>query len=142
MRYLLPITLALAPVLAAAETTFLNLDTLPGKTVYDSATMTPLALTKDGAPLVITLHLEAGQVVPPHATSSELRLLSVLSGDLFWGDGDTADPAAETVYPAGSFLVIKPGDTHWLAARKGDLRVQLVVLDEDALTPDVKEQIQ
>lgn len=142
MKRLLPLLLALAPSLAPAETTLLDLGVLPGKTVHDAATMTPLALTEAGTPMVVTLHLEAGQEVPPHATQSGLRLLSVLSGTLHWGDGDAIDPAAERVFAPGSILVVKPGEMHWLAARSGDLRLQLVVMSEDAPTPAVKEQLQ
>lgn len=142
MKRLLPLLLALAPSLASAEATLLDLDALPNKTVHEAATLTPLALTEAGTPLVVTLHLEAGKEVPPHAAKSGLRLLSVLSGTLHWGDGDTIDPAAERIFAPGSMLVIKPGEMHWLAARSGDLRLQLVVMSENAPTPAVKEQLQ
>lgn len=142
MKRLLPLVLALAPSLAPAETTLLDLGALPGKTVHETATMTPLALTEAGTPLVVTLHLEAGKEVPPHAAQSGLRLLSVLSGTLHWGDGDAIDPAAERLFAPGSILVVKPGEMHWLAARSGDLRLQIVVMRDDAPTPAVKEQLQ
>lgn len=141
MKTLLAAVLALAPVASAAETTKLTLDGLPGKTVYEVATLTPLALNGEGKPLVITLHVEQGKTVPPHATEAGLRLLTVLDGTLYWGDGDTADASAETAYPMGTMLVIKPGENHWLSARDGDVRLQLVVVGEDALTPLMQEQL-
>lgn len=142
VRTLLTAAMALAPLASAAETAQINLDGLPGQTVYEVATLTPLALTSEGKPLVITLHLENGKTVPPHATEAGLRLLTVLDGTLYWGDGDSADASAETTYPVGTMLVIKPGDTHWLSARDGDVRLQLVVVGEDALTPPIQEQLQ
>lgn len=141
MKSLLAAVLALVPLASAAETTKLTLDGLPGKTVHEVATLTPLALTEEGKPLVVTLHLEQGKTVPPHATQAGLRLLTVLDGTLYWGDGDTADASAEIAYPVGSMLVVKSGDQHWVSARDGDLQLQLVVLSEDALTPPVQEQL-
>jgi hypothetical protein len=52
---------------------------LPSQTVWDAAQLTPLALTVVGAPAVILLDLEDGEVVPPHATDAGLRLLTVIA---------------------------------------------------------------
>lgn len=120
---------------ALAETVAVDPATLPAKTVYDAATLTPLVLSAAGEPAVVLLDVAAGQVVPPHATESGLRLLTVISGDMSWGDGDTVDPAAEQIYPAGSFLLLPPGEMHWLAARSDAVRLQLVVLDDETPVP-------
>lgn len=137
MLFSLLATAAAFPVLA--ETVSIDPATLPGKTVYDAATLTPLALSSGGNPAVVLLDVAAGQVVPPHATESGLRLLTVVSGDMSWGDGDTVDPAAEQVYPAGSFLLLPPGEMHWLAARTDAVRLQLVVLDDETPVPAIAE---
>ncbi len=132
--------IAASPVLA--ETVSFDPATLPGKTVYNAATLTPLALSAGGSPAVVLLDVPAGQVVPPHATDSGLRLLTVISGDMSWGDGDTVDPAAEQVYPAGSFLLLPPGEMHWLAARGDAVRLQLVVIDDETPVPAIADLLE
>ena len=52
-----------------------------------------------------------------------------------WGDGDTVDPAAERVYPAGGLLLLPPGGMHRLAARGDAVRLRLAVLDDDKPVP-------
>lgn len=139
---LLTVLATVAAFPALAEAVSIDPATLPGKTVYDdAATLTPLALTPAGSPAAVLLDVAAGQVVPPHATESGLRLLTVVSGDMSWGDGDTVDPAAEQVYPAGSFLILPPGEMHWLAARGDAVRLQLVVLDDETPVPAIAEQM-
>ncbi|MEM1046827.1 MAG: hypothetical protein AAGL24_11760 [Pseudomonadota bacterium] len=143
MRCLLPtLILTALPALALAETTLIDVSALPSKQVYDVADLTPLALTPEGAPAVVLLDLKAGDVVPPHAAKSGLRLLTVLSGDMSWGDGSAIDEAREKIYPAGSILTVPAGLDHWLAARAGDVRLQLVVLDDEKPVPALKEQMQ
>jgi len=132
----------LAGLPAAAETTVVDLAALPGVEVYGTATLTPLALSAAGSPAAVLLDLAAGEVVPPHATESGLRLLTVLSGDLFWGDGEAVDPAAETRHAPGAMLAIPAGADHWLAARNGPLRLMLVVLDDETPVPALQEQMQ
>ena len=140
-RLLLPLVIAALPATAAAETTLVDTSTLPVRQVYDVAELTPLAVSPSGTPAVVLLDLDAGDVVPPHATKSGLRLLTVLSGDMSWGDGSTIEEDRETVYPAGSLLIIPAGLDHWLAARGGDVRLQLVVLDDETPVPAVLEQM-
>lgn len=135
------IVLAATPMLAMAETTIVDLTTLPGKPVYGAATITPLALTQAGSPSVVLLSVQAGKEVPAHATEAGLRLITVISGNLYWGDGDTIDPAKETVYPPGTFMMLPSGVPHWLAAREGDVVLQLVVLDGETPVPAIVEQM-
>lgn len=61
---LLPFLLV-APGMAAAESTLIDTGTLPSRTVWDAAELTPLAMTQDGAPAIVLLSLDAGAVVPP-----------------------------------------------------------------------------
>ncbi|MEM8587257.1 MAG: cupin domain-containing protein [Pseudomonadota bacterium] len=141
-KVLLPLALAGLSATALAETTLIDTSALPAMQVYDVAELTPLAVSASGAPAVVLLDLDAGDVVPPHATQSGLRLLTVLSGEMSWGDGSTIDQAQETVYPAGSILTLPAGQDHWLAARSGDVRLQLIVLDDENAVPEVLEQMQ
>ena len=140
-KLLLPLVVAALPAAAAAETILVDTSKLPVRQVYDVAELTPLAVSPSGAPAVVLLDLAAGDVVPPHAAESGLRLLTVLSGEMSWGDGSTVDQSRETVYPAGSFLIVPAGLDHWLAARSGDLRLQIVVLDDETPVPAVLAQM-
>lgn len=134
--------IALAPMMAQAdETKLIDTSALPSMTVYEVAELTPLALSPAGKPAVILLDLEDGDVVPPHAAETGLRLLTVIKGDMSWGDGSAVDEAAETVYPAGSVLTLPAGVDHWLAARNGDVRLQLIVLDDEMPVPALAEQM-
>lgn len=119
----------------------INLNTLSQEQVHGVATLTPLALSRGGKPAVVLLDLEAGEVVPPHATEAHSRLLTVLSGEVSWGDGETIVESEEKLYPAGSLLVIPAGDSHWLAARSGDVRLQLIVLDDEKTVPGITAQL-
>lgn len=140
-RLSLAFAILVLPATAIAETTLIDISALPSQPVYEVATLTPLAVSTSGSPVVVLLDLDTGEVVAPHATDSGLRLLTVLSGDLSWGHGDTVDEAQETVYPAGSILTVPHGETHWLAARNGSLRLQLIVLDDEAPAPGIQEQM-
>ena len=133
---------ALPTASAAAGTTLVDTSKLPSRQVYDVAELTPLAVSPSDTPAVVLLDLKAGDVVPPHAAKSDLRLLTVLSGKMSWGDGSTIDESRETVYPAGSFLIVPAGLDHWLAARAGDVRLQIVVLDDEKPVPAALEQMQ
>lgn len=136
------LVLALTSSLAIADTTLIDTKKLPTKQVHEVAQLTPLVLDAAGKPAVVLLDVAAGDVVPPHTAKSGLRLMTVLSGDLFWGDGSVADPEKETVYPAGSVLTLPAGLDHWLAARNGPIRLQLVVLDDEKPVPGIQEQMQ
>lgn len=132
---------ALPAAATAAETTLLDTGSLPSKQVYGVADLTPLAVSSSGVPVVVLLDLDAGDVVPPHAAESGLRLLTVISGAMSWGDGSEVDETKETVYPPGSVLTVPAKLDHWLAARSEPVRVQVVVLDDESPVPGVQEQM-
>lgn len=129
------------PAVAGAGSKPVDTDALPLKTVWDVAELTPLAVTADGAPAFVLLELDDGVVVPPHATDTGLRLLTVIEGEMSWGSGETVDEAAETVYPAGTILTVPAGSPHWLAARRGPVRLTLVLLDDETPVPALTEEM-
>ena len=137
---IIALSLLLTASVAHAETKMIDLDLVPAKRVYDAADLRPIALTNAGEPSVVVLEIDEGVVVPPHATKTGLRLLTVLSGDISWGDGDKVREDREKVYPAGSHLLVRAGDMHWVAARSGDVRIRLVLLHDQKLTPPVASQ--
>ena len=140
-RFMLAIVALSAPSIAAAETIEVDIAELPSRTVYETAQATPLAVTADGRPAIVLLRVSAGTEVPPHATESGLRLLTVIKGQMSWGDGETIDRAAERTYAPGSVLMLPPGLPHWLAARDGDILLQLVLLDDESPVAAVAEQM-
>lgn len=136
MKTIVASVLALSLALPAiADTVIVDPSVVETRTVHETGHLIPLALSATGSPVVVLLDVAAGAVVPPHATESRLRLITVVSGTLYWGDGDTVDPASETAFASGSFLLRAAGQTHWIAARDGALRIQLVVLDDEVHVP-------
>ncbi|MFD2176132.1 cupin domain-containing protein [Veronia pacifica] len=123
-----------------AETRLIDLDLLPSKTVYEVAKVTPLAVS-DGKPSVILFQLPSGKVVPPHSTQSGIRLMTVISGKLFWGNGEKVNKSEEKVYEAGDILTVPEKDPHWLAARQGDVILQLVSLKMNEIAPGIRKQM-
>ena len=76
-------SLALSALPAAAmatETALIDIGALPSIHVYAVADLIPLAVSPSSKPAVVLIGLEEGEVVPPHATESGLRLLTVISG--------------------------------------------------------------
>ena len=56
------------------------------------------------------------------------------------GDGDKVDECRETVYPPGSLLTVPAKLDHWLAARSEPVRIQVIVLDDEAV-PGVQSRM-
>lgn len=132
---------ALVPTLLAADSTLIDRSALPSQEAYGVATLTPLALSDAGTPSIIVLALEDGDVIPAHATDAGLRYLTVLSGEMSWGDGDTIVQSEEKIYRPGDIITISAGDAHWLAARSGPVAAQLVLLHNESPVPGIQEQM-
>jgi quercetin dioxygenase-like cupin family protein len=66
-------------------------------------------------PFVIRLKAPKGYHVPPHS-HSQMETVTILSGTLAMGDGDTADRAKARALPAGGLAVLPAGATHWVYA--------------------------
>lgn len=140
--YLCALAAAAIPFAVSADgTTLVDTGKLASKEVYGAAQMTPLAVRADGVPAVAFLDVAEGSVVPPHATKADLRILTVVSGTLHWGDGTQVDETKEVIYPQGSVLTVPAGVDHWLAARSGPIRLQMVVVDDETPAPSLVAQI-
>lgn len=63
-----------------------------------------------------------GSVFPPHS-HPDARMSVVVEGTMYLGVGDTVDPTAERAFEAGSVAITPAGETHWMAARGGDVRI-------------------
>jgi quercetin dioxygenase-like cupin family protein len=58
------------------------------------------------------IRFPANYQVPPH-THPKPELVTVISGTLHIGMGETADPSKADAVPAGGFLAITPGTAHY-----------------------------
>lgn len=140
MKPIYPALMALAAVAgqssAQAQSTPIDMESLTYETVHDVAERSILAKDASGRPLVVLLRLHDGDFLPPHGAQGGLRLLTVLSGELSWGDGNDVDPDAERIFGPGTILVVPAeGGEHWAAARNGPIVVQVVfVRDGGTLT--------
>ncbi|OJY69674.1 MAG: hypothetical protein BGP16_07935 [Sphingobium sp. 66-54] len=129
------------PAALAARSTPLDLDALHSDVVHDAARRTIVATGKTGQPLVVLLRIAKGSELPPHGEAGGVRLLTVLSGTLSWGDGTQVDRAAERRFGPGSVIVVPArGGAHWAAARGGDVLLQVVMIGDGALAPEVAAQ--
>lgn len=130
------------PGLASAKSTRLDIDQLRNEVGHDGVRRAVLAVDSEGRPLSVLLRIGKGQVLPPHGESGGVRLLTVISGTLSWGDGDRIDPAVERDFGPGSVIVIPAqGGVHWAAAREDDVLIQVVVVGAGALSPDASAQV-
>lgn len=129
------------PAALVARTTPLDLDALRYDLMHDAARRTILATGKTGQPLVALLRIAKGSELPPHGEAGGVRLLTILSGTLSWGDGNQVDRAAERRFGPGSVIVVPAqGGAHWAAARSDDVLLQVVMIGDGALAPEAAAQ--
>lgn len=122
----------------------LDLVVLPGMPLWNSdAKVTPLAFGANKKPATVLIRVPAGQQAKKaHATKDgRIRFAIVLSGTLYYADGETVDKAKEKAYPAGSVLLISSGTKHWVSTRESALTLLLTATDPANLTPPVKKQL-
>ncbi|MEO0363195.1 MAG: cupin domain-containing protein [Pseudomonadota bacterium] len=77
--------------------------------------------------------MAAGSAFPPH-THPDARLTIVLSGTMYLGEGETADPGRLVAYPAGTAAITPAGAAHYMAALDGDVRVLEIGAGPSGLT--------
>ena len=63
-------------------------------------------------PFTVRLKLPAGYKVEPHWHPRD-ELVTVLSGTVYFGTGETFSPAQGKAYPAGSFVVLPANTPHF-----------------------------
>lgn len=64
------------------------------------------------------VEMNAGAMVPPHI-HPDTRCVTVLSGKLSVGEGETVIPAEMKIFPPGSFYCVPAGTPHYVSARNG-----------------------
>ena len=63
----------------------------------------------------IRVRLGAGGHIAPHS-HPDARVLTVVSGEVWYGFGETMDPANARRYPAGAVFVVPANAPHWSKA--------------------------
>lgn len=134
------------PLLAdGAPSVALDLGVLPGIAIWGDggASLSPLAMDAAGAPAVVLVKVPANSPAhQAHATSDgQDRFAIVLSGTLYYADGETVDAAAEQAYGPGSVLLIHSGTKHWVSTRESDLELMLVAVPPAQLAPPIVAQL-
>jgi quercetin dioxygenase-like cupin family protein len=71
----------------------------------------------------IRVHLNKGGMVTPH-THPDNRYVTVLTGELYAGMGDTVNEATSRRFPAGSFFVVPAGHVHYSWAKDSEVTYQ------------------
>ncbi|ODS94283.1 MAG: hypothetical protein ABS49_12145 [Erythrobacter sp. SCN 62-14] len=145
MKYAFAALAALAAVPSAvpamAQAVTLDKESLAYEIVHNDGRKAYLAKDAQDRPITEIVRLPDGGVMPPHKGGGGLKILTVVQGDLSWGDGMEVDPAKERVLTPGSVVVIPAeGGAHWKAARSGDVLFQVVFVRDGALMEQVAAQ--
>lgn len=82
------------------------------------------AILARAAPGSIRVKIPAGARALAH-THPQDELVTVIEGTWYLGKGTKFDSAKLTGYPAGSFIIIPAGIPHFVAAKEGNVVVQL-----------------
>lgn len=125
-------------------TATLDLTMMPATQIWGGlGLLTPLALDDQQKPAVVIVRMSAGtNAEAAHATNDgHIRFATVLSGTMYYSDGDSVDHAKEKAYSAGSMLLISSGTTHWLSTRDEGVVLMLTAVSPENLTPSVKAQL-
>ena len=80
--------------------------------------------SSQGGAWVDRVKIPGGMRVLAH-THPHDELVTVIQGTWYLGAGERFDPAKLRGYPAGSFIVIPAGVPHFVAAKDGEVIVQL-----------------
>lgn len=84
---------------------------------------------------VLRLKLPAGAKVSPHTHPEGLHTVTVLSGTLYFGSGAQWDESKLRPYPPGTFFIEPPDAAHFVAAKDGEVVVQISGIGPLALVP-------
>lgn len=72
---------------------------------------------------VVRMKMAPDSKVLPH-THPDTRYVTVLSGNMYFGFGDTFDPAKMKLYPAGSLITVPANTPHYVWMKDGEGVIQ------------------
>lgn len=84
---------------------------------------------------VLRMKFPAGFKVQPHTHPEGVRTLTVLSGTLYFGFGETFDEAKAKPFPPGTFFTELPTTPHFVWAKEGDVIVQVAGIGPSGFLP-------
>lgn len=84
---------------------------------------------------VLRMRFPAGFKVEPHTHPEGTRTLTVLSGTLYFGFGESFDEAKTKPFPPGTFFTELPTTPHFVWAKDGDVIVQVAGIGPTGFVP-------
>jgi quercetin dioxygenase-like cupin family protein len=85
---------------------------------------------------VLRMKFPAGFKVQPHTHPEITRTLTVLSGTLYFGFGETFDEAKVEAFPAGTFFTELPTTPHFVWAKDGEVIVEVAGIGPTGFMPE------
>ncbi len=82
----------------------------------------------------IRVRIAKGGRIAPH-THPDTRMLTVVSGEVYYGFGETVDLANAKLYRAGDVLTVPAGKPHWAEASTSAVIYQEAGMGPTAFTP-------
>jgi quercetin dioxygenase-like cupin family protein len=134
MKVIASITLGLCTVLASIPASAHSIGTsvlkLPQDIEFKGPADKPQTAILYGDPtkpgvFVTRIKFPAGFKDMPHWHPDELRTIAVLSGTLYFANGDKWDESNFKAYPAGTFYSEPPRSHHYSWAKDGEVILQL-----------------
>lgn len=83
---------------------------------------------------VLRFRLAQDAKLPPHR-HPDTRYVTILTGELYLGFGDTFDVGRMKAYPAGSFIMIPANAPHYAAVKSGEVMEQDCGMGPTGSTP-------
>jgi len=84
---------------------------------------------------VLRMKFPADFKVEPHTHPEGTRTLTVLSGTLYFGFGETFDEAKAKPFPPGTFFTELPTTPHFVWAKDGEVIVQVAGIGPSGFMP-------
>ena len=82
----------------------------------------------------IRVHVAKGGSIAPH-THPDMRILTVVSGEIWYGFGERVDMANAKLYAAGAVFTVPANAPHWAEASTSDVVYQEAGMGPTAFTP-------
>ena len=82
----------------------------------------------------IRVHVAKGGSIAPH-THPDTRILTVVSGEVYYGFGETVDMSQAKLYAAGAVFTVPANAPHWAQASTSDVVYQEAGMGPTAFVP-------
>jgi quercetin dioxygenase-like cupin family protein len=89
---------------------------------------------REAALYTIRVHVAKGGRIAPH-THPDARILTVVSGEVFYGFGASVDMTKAKLYRAGDVFTVPANAPHWAEATTSDVVYQEAGMGPTAFTP-------